>query len=122
QREDFSAPPASGGARAGFGVSLTFDQNPAHVATTNLLFVSHGEIVGIDPRTIVRTFPKANESQGESDFLAYVEFDQADFPWRYTPAKTQGLVTTPSDRLRPWLALVVLEEGVDFTDQDLKSP
>jgi hypothetical protein len=120
QREDFSSPPTTGGARAGFGVSLTFD--PTHVATANLLLVGPGDIVGIDPRTIVRTSPKADDNQAEAGFLAYVEFDQADFPWRYTPAKPQGNAPSATDRLRPWLSLLVLEEGVDFTDQDIKPP
>ncbi len=41
----------------------------------------------------------------EPNYLAFIEFYDEDFLWRYTPAKANG------DRLRPWLALLVLEEG-----------
>ncbi|HEY8501778.1 MAG TPA: hypothetical protein VIL21_03760, partial [Solirubrobacterales bacterium] len=51
----------------------------------------------------------------EPNYLAHVEFYEEDFPWRYTPARADGL------RVRPWLALVVLEDTGDpatseFTD------
>ena len=47
----------------------------------------------------------------EPNYLPYIEFYDEDFPWRYTPAAPDlGL-----HRLRPWLALIVLEED-EFRD------
>jgi hypothetical protein len=63
-----------------------------------------GDIVGINPQTVVRTEPENWVTDFEPNYLAFVEFYDEDFLWRYTPAKAAG------DRLRPWLALLVLEE------------
>ncbi len=79
-----------------------------------------GDIIGIDNRMIIRTEPRNWITNFESNYMPYVEFYEEDFPWRYTPAKSSpdGL------RLRPWLALVVLEEsefkdGKDLTGRPL---
>src|SRR6185437_15901127 len=79
-------------------------------ASTTLSLLGPGDIVGLDTRTIVRTFPQANDNEAEAGFLCYVDFDQVDLPWRYTPATN----ASGTDRLRPWLTLVVLAEGTDF--------
>jgi hypothetical protein len=70
-----------------------------------------GDIIGVDPRAIFRTDPRNWITNYESNYLAAVEFYDEDFPWRYTPAApdSNGL------QLRPWLTLVVLEEG-EFID------
>jgi hypothetical protein len=119
-REDLSLTPPE--PRAQLAVQLAY--GGPHTANTQLSLIGPGDIVGLDTRTIVRMFPKPDDNEAESDFLAYVEIDQADLPWRYTPAKPQGLATaTPAtDRLRPWLSLIVLEEGTEFGDADLAPP
>ncbi len=111
------APP---GPRAQLGVKVNYDAK--HVAETQLPLVGPGDIVGLDTRTIVRMFPKPDDNEAESGFLAYVELDQADLLWRYTPAKHQGDIPLKTDRLRPWLSLIVLEEGAEFNDTDLVPP
>jgi hypothetical protein len=66
-----------------------------------------GDIIGIDPRIIVRTEPRNWITNFETNYLPFIEFYEEDFPWRYTPAKE-----SPNEkRLRPWLALLVLAEG-----------
>jgi hypothetical protein len=64
-----------------------------------------GDIAGIDRHAIVRTEPRDWVTNFEPNYLPFVEFYDEDFPWRYTPAKAGG------HRLRPWIMLVVLEEG-----------
>jgi hypothetical protein len=71
-----------------------------------------GDIVGIDPRAIVRTEPRHWITNFEPNYLAAIEFYDEDFPWRYTPAAPS---TTAPSRLRPWIALVVLAED-EFDD------
>lgn len=66
-----------------------------------------GDIIGIDLKAIVRTEPRHYITNFESNYLPLVEFYDEDFPWRYTPARP----SSNQLQLRPWLALVVLEES-----------
>jgi hypothetical protein len=114
QDADPNAQPA---AHVQLPVSLSYDAETALTGTpaqTTLSLLGPGDIVGLDTRTIVRTFPVANDNEAEAGFLCYVDFDQVDLPWRYTPAANAGAINQKTDRLRPWLTLVVLEEGVQF--------
>jgi hypothetical protein len=63
-----------------------------------------GDVIGINPHTFVRTEPRHWTTDYEPNYLPFVEFYDEDFIWRYSPAMPDG------DRLRPWLALVVLAE------------
>jgi len=63
-----------------------------------------GDIVGIDPRTIIKAEPRNWITNFESNYLPYLDFYDEDFPWRYTPAAPSG------GRLRPWITLIVLKE------------
>ena len=71
-----------------------------------------GDVVGIDrrgdrPHGAARTgSPTSSPTTSRS-----IEFYDEDLPWRYTPAAPDPT----TGRLRPWLALVVLEEG-EFTE------
>src|SRR5690554_5156289 len=40
----------------------------------------------------------------ESNYMPYIEFYDEDFPWRYSPSAVEN------DRLKPWLALVLLKD------------
>jgi hypothetical protein len=61
-----------------------------------------GDIIGVDPRHVVRTEPRPFTSNFEPNYLCGVEFDAPDFPWMFTPAAPNA------DHLRPWVALIVL--------------
>src|SRR3954469_25698443 len=100
-------PLASGGLpRAPLLVELDF--NDLQSTSAKLELIGPGDIVGLDPRAIVRTYPRRDDNDAESEHLAMVEFDQVDLPWRYTPAKPKGDVGGKTDKLRPWLTLIVL--------------
>ena len=64
-----------------------------------------GDIIGIDPRTIIKTDPHNWITNFENNYLAHIDFYDEDFPWRYSPVVPAG------QRLTPWIALVVLKEG-----------
>ena len=102
-----------GGPRSQVGLRLLFDGNSP--AEPTLTLVGPGDIAGLDPRAVVRTFPPADVNDAEAAFFVSLELDQADLPWRYTPARHQGEVApaggAPNDQLRPWITLVVLEES-----------
>lgn len=80
-----------------------------------------GDVIGINPDVVVRTEPRDWVTDFEPNYLAFVEFYDEDFLWRYTPARPSG------ERLRPWLALLVLEEETagqagEFTRDDRRLP
>jgi hypothetical protein len=74
-------------------------------ATVPLELLGTGEASGFDPRAVVRTWPRPDVFDAESNFFPLIEFDQPDLPWRLTPARAEV-----NDRLRPWLALVVVKD------------
>jgi hypothetical protein len=82
----------------------TFDE--ALPARTVALY-GPGDIIGIEARAIVRTEPRNWITNFEPSYLPFVEFYDEDLPWRYTPAKASD----DQKRLRPWVTLIVLEEG-----------
>ena len=69
-----------------------------------------GDVIGIDSRAIVKVEPRDWITNFESNYLPYIDFYDEDFPWRYTPAAAD----VAKNRLRPWIALVVLEEHAEF--------
>jgi hypothetical protein len=88
------------------------------VARATLSLVGPGDIVGLDSSVVVRVSPKANDFDAEYIPYALIEFDQADLPWRYTPAKEAGDVASQTDQLRPWFSLVVLPA----TEANIQAP
>ena len=68
-----------------------------------------GDVVGVDPRAISRTEPRPGTTNHEPNYLTHIEFYDEDFPWRYSPAPPDE----KTQRLAPWLALVVLAAGAD---------
>jgi hypothetical protein len=101
--------------RATIPVDLTLSataldgSSPAQQVSRAVQVYGPGDIVGIDPKAIVKVDPRDWITNFEPNYLPYVEFYDEDFPWRYTPAAAAG------ERLRPWIALVVLKEG-EFED------
>ncbi|MGH9248000.1 MAG: hypothetical protein ACRD0W_00545 [Acidimicrobiales bacterium] len=93
----------TGDALAGGTVSADIERN--------LELYGPGDVVGIDPRAIVRTEPRNWITDFEPNYLALVECYDEDFFWRYTPAAPAAATR----RLRPWLALAVLKED-EFED------
>ena len=69
-----------------------------------------GDVVGIKTPRILRTEPRDWITNFEPNYLAAVDFYDADAPWRMTPCApdASGL------HLRPWLTLIVLAD-TEFT-------
>jgi hypothetical protein len=100
--------------RASVHVALTLSGDPvgggAELTQTivqDIALYGSSDIVGIDSRAIVRTEPRPWITNFESNYLPLIEFYDEDFPWRYTPAAPDNTGL----HLRPWIALVVLEES-----------
>lgn len=94
-------------AQAPLGVTLGV--NSIDAASVGVRLFGPGDVIGIDPRQIVRTEPPIGTDNYESNDLAAVEFDNPDLPWLFTPAAADG-----QGRLRPWIVLVVVrkQDGV----------
>jgi len=78
--------------------------------------VGPGDIRGIRREAVVRAHPRDGTRAFEAISLAYLDFYEEDFPWRYTPARA-ARAGEPADRrfkLRPWIALWVLADD-EFT-------
>ncbi len=100
--------------RANLSVQLFLDvqggsaPNPVMPPATPLSLFGPGDVVGVDPRMVIRTEPRQFTVNFEPNYLSGIEFDTPDFPWLFTPAAPNG------DRLRPWVALIVLKQN-EFT-------
>jgi len=86
-------------------VVVGFDLNGQPISNTVSL-VGPGDVVGINPRAVVRTEPRRWITDFEPNYLAFIEFYDEDLPWRYTPARAAF-----GHRLRPWIFVVVVTDG-----------
>lgn len=98
--------------RAEVPISVKLNGN---AITKNFSLIGPGDIIGINRDMVVRTEPVNWITDTEPNYLAFVEFYDEDFPWRYTPAAPQG------ERLRPWFFLLVLKED-EFERTQRKIP
>jgi len=101
ERDDFDGPPAP---RAAAHITVDLNEHSL-TATAPLMLAGPGDVAGLDPRAVIRVWPRPAVNDAEPNYFPLIEFDQADLPWRYTPAKATG-----QDRLRPWLCLIVLRD------------
>ena len=62
-----------------------------------------GDVLGIDPRIVIRTDPGAYGQGVPPETLVSVEFSRPDFPWMFSP-----LAPDAQHRLQPWLCLLVV--------------
>ena len=102
--------------RAGVSVSFTVNGQPV---SKQAQLLGPGDVVGINPRVVVKTEPRNAVTDFEANYLAYIEFYEEDFPWRFTPAKAPGALE--QSRLRPWIFLVVLAED-EFDEKKVNGP
>lgn len=65
--------------------------------------VGPGDILSINNNAVMNISPAANSEGFPKDCFPYIEFDDPDFAWRYTPAAPNN------QKLRPWIALVMCE-------------
>lgn len=96
-------------ARARLPVRVTLAHGPE--VPIELQLYGPGDVTGLDTRAIIRIEPRRNTTNFEPDKFAAIEFDPPDLAWMLSPAKAGT-----NDRLRPWLALVVVAQqpGVDI--------
>ncbi|GHD44077.1 hypothetical protein D9V29_03625 [Mycetocola manganoxydans] len=99
--------PAAGTVRSDSRVTIPLSDSagtPASAGLTVTLF-GPGDVRGIDPAQIVRRYPAPGTLSAEETVLAHIEFDRPELPWSFSAA-------APVGSLRPWLTLIVVEQGV----------
>src|SRR5262245_49798421 len=101
------------GERASVAIGVSINSVPQDPKPFAL--IGPGDIIGIHRDMIVRTEPRHRIVNFEPNYLAFIEFYDEDFPWRYSPAKPDG------EKLRPWLVLLVLKED-EFIRDDARLP
>ncbi len=106
--------------KVNIGLTLQAKQDDKDAAEVlgqiDLTLYGPGDVIGIDPRLIVRTDPKPNITNFEPNYLAVIDFDPPDFPWLLTPAKANN-----QHNLRPWLVLIVLDRSTVKASPRVKS-
>jgi hypothetical protein len=120
-----TTPAAGPAARATVTAALTIEIVPVPGApaaapsaiTKTVGIVGPGDVKAFQPAAVLRAVPTPGAVNATPGELAFVEFYDEDFPWRYTPARA-----TPTHRLRPWLALFVLRAGADAEFDLLQRP
>lgn len=97
---------------ADVSITLKVNNKEALPAAVTVRLRGPADVVGIDVHQVVRTDPRPNTSDFESNCFPSIEFDRADFPWLFTPARANA-----NTQLRPWLCLVVVrkQDGVQLT-------
>src|SRR5437016_4268349 len=101
------------GERASVPIGVSINDTPE--PPKDCALIGPGDIIGIHRDMVVRTEPHNWITNFEPNYLAFIEFYDEDFPWRYTPAKPEG------DHLRPWIFLLVLKQG-EFDRDDRRLP
>ena len=92
-------------------VSVALNVNARPLPQVPLRLRGPADVIGIDRNQVVRTDPRPNTTDFEPNCFPSIEFDRADFPWLFTPAKANT-----NGQLRPWLCLVVVrqQDGVQL--------
>ena len=92
-------------------VPLAVQLNATQVDVPEAAVLGPGDVLGIDARQVLRLDPPDRTTGHETTRWASVEFDEPSLPWLFTPAAPEA------NRLRPWIALVVVREqdGVELT-------
>jgi hypothetical protein len=98
-------PPLAGTDPARVQVPVSVTLNETLTRTVPLSLLGAGDVTGVDGDVIIRISPPHGSFDVESNYFPLLEFDQADFPWRYTGAKAGA-----ESRLTPWVSLIVLRD------------
>jgi hypothetical protein len=109
-----TTPPAAGGMRrqVAVDVEIQADGTPQtpRIGVTGDLF-GPGDVSSVNRAIVSRVEPQSGLRGFEPNYMPFVEFVDADFPWRYS------LDSGDPDRLKPWIVLVaLLAEEFEFVD------
>ncbi len=85
-------------------VTFHFGQGDTRLSKKmNISLMGPGEVSSVASYEISRIYPQEGVPNVESNYFPLVEFYKPDLPWIFSPE--EGTI----DRIKPWLALIVLE-------------
>ena len=113
EQDTLGNPPFPPGERALVPIGVSINSTPQ--TPKDFALIGPGDITGIQRDMIVRTEPRSRVANAEPNYLAFIEFYDEDFAWRYTPARPEG------EHLRPWIFLLVLKKE-EFERDDRRLP
>ena len=104
--------------RSTFGVELTVEgkekggdwKAAADQPEVDMRLYGPGDVAGIDERQVVRVEPEPDTSTMAPNYFPLVEFDRADLPWLFSPARANP---AKDAKAQPWFTLVVVETAMD---------
>src|SRR6266851_4952220 len=70
--------------------------------TREVPMMTPGDVIGIPSRQVIRCTPANGLVNAEPNFLATIEFDAPDLPWRFSRKPASG----PT---QPWITLAVID-------------
>jgi hypothetical protein len=89
---------------------------PAGQITASALLYGPGDVIGVDPRHILRTEPRHLTANFEPNYFAGIDFEDPGLPWMFTPAAPSA------DQLRPWISLIALSADEFEIPQQAPNP
>jgi hypothetical protein len=103
-----AAPPAAGTVRSTSTITVPLADSSGGAASASLTVTLYGsgDVRGLDRAQIIRRYPAPGTATAEETVLAHIEFDRPELPWAFSPAPR------PGQRIRPWLALVVVPRAL----------
>lgn len=90
--------------------SIVGENGNGYSITKKVILKGPGEILGFNPAMVARTEPVNGDNDFEPNYFPFVEFTEADFPWRYSIDSRHG------EKVTPWISLVVLKRGMEFEE------
>lgn len=106
---------SAGASGAHRSVPVTLEVNGADQVPMQVRLYGPGDVIGLDPRQVVRTEPAHLTNDFEPNYFPAVELDRPDLPWLFSPAQADPGETSPKGRLQPWLCLVVVRRQPGVT-------
>lgn len=85
-------------------VPVADDEGGTDAVARDVMLYGPGDVLSIHGEQVVRRYPAPGSVNAEETFHAHVEFDRPELPWVFS-------AQTPTDRMRPWITLVVFEES-----------
>ncbi|OUS97410.1 hypothetical protein [Rhodococcus sp. NCIMB 12038] len=76
-------------------------------AESTVTLYGPGDVIRLDPGSIIRRHPAPTTQTAEVTDLAHIEFDRPELPWAFSAVAARA-----SKVMRPWLTLIVVRQSV----------
>ena len=103
---EIQAPATASRATVSVAVTVASDAAATPLTPKAIQLIGPADVIGFQPHLVIRTEPRNWITDFEPNYLAFIEFYDEDFAWRYTPTAPDA-----AHRLAPWVALLVLKDS-----------